>query len=73
MKRVVMAIGLAACGAFAAEVNDWENPEVNSINRLPARTYAIPLADEQAALSDALEPETPYIQWGMRFRIHLGL
>ena len=60
MKRVVMAIGLAACGAFAAEVNDWENPEVNSINRLPARTYAIPLADEQAALSDALEPETPY-------------
>ena len=60
MKRIVVAIGLAACGAFAAEVNDWENLEVNSINRLPARTYAMPLADEQAAFSDALEPTTPY-------------
>ena len=60
MKRIAVAIGLAACGAFAAEVNDWENPEVNSINRLSARTYAMPLADEQAAFSDALEPETPY-------------
>ena len=60
MKRIVVAIGLAACGAFAAEVNDWENLEVNSINRLPARTYAMPLADEKAAFSDALEPVTPY-------------
>ena len=46
--------------ALAAPTNDWENLEVNSINRLPARTYAMPLADEQAALTDALEPETPY-------------
>ena len=60
MKRMLVAIGLAACGAFAAEVNDWENPEVNSINRLPARTYSMPLADEQAAFSDALEPATSY-------------
>ena len=60
MKRIAVAIGLAACGAFAAEFNDWENPQVNSINRLSARTYAMPLADEQAAFSDALEPETPY-------------
>ena len=56
----VVAIVLAARGAFAAEVNDWENLEVNSINRLPARTYAMPLADERTAFSDALEPETPY-------------
>ena len=60
MKKIAVVIGLAACGAFAAEVNDWENLEVNSINRLPARTYAMPLADEQAAFSDALEPATPY-------------
>ena len=40
--------------------NDWENPEVNSINRLPPRTYAMPLAAEKDALTDALEPETPY-------------
>ena len=60
MKKIAVVIGLAACGAFAAETNDWENYEINSINRLPARTYAMPLADEQAAFSDALEPPTPY-------------
>ena len=61
MKNAIVAIaGFAVCGAFAAEVNDWENLEVNSINRLPARTYAMPLADEAAALTDALVPETPY-------------
>ena len=60
MKKIAVVIGLAACGAFAAETNDWENFEINSINRLPARTYAMPLADEQAAFSDALEPATPY-------------
>ncbi len=56
-----MAIGLAACGAFAAEVNDWENPAVNSINRLPARTWTVPFADDSSALSDDLVPESPYI------------
>jgi beta-galactosidase len=38
----------------------WEDPSVNSINRLPPRTYAAPLASESAALTDTLEPETPY-------------
>ena len=61
MKRIVVAIGLAACGAFAAEVNDWENPAVNSINRLPARTWTVPFADENSALSDDLVPESPYL------------
>lgn len=57
----VVAIGLAACGAFAAEVNDWENPAVNSINRLPARTWTVPFADENSALSDDLAPKSPYL------------
>ena len=61
MKRIVVAIGLAACGAFAAEVNDWENPAVNSINRLPARTWTVPFADDSSALSDDLVPESPYL------------
>ena len=61
MKRIAVAIGLAACGAFAAEVNDWENPAVNSINRLPARTWTVPFADENSALSDDLVPESPYL------------
>jgi beta-galactosidase len=62
MQRIVIAAVavIAAGGAFAAKVNDWENPEVNSMNRLPACTYAMPLADESAALSDALEFETPW-------------
>ena len=45
-------------GLMAADA--WEDPSVNARNRLPPRTYAMPLADEAAALSDALEPETPY-------------
>lgn len=39
---------------------EWENPAVNSVNRLPARTYSMPLVDERAAFTDAIEPETPY-------------
>ncbi|MBR1920731.1 MAG: beta-galactosidase, partial [Kiritimatiellae bacterium] len=58
--------GLFAGGAVAAEAtNDWENLAVNSINRLPARTYAMPLADEEAAFAEApgaFEPATPYAQ-----------
>ena len=44
----------------AAKVRDWENIEVNSRNRMPAATYAMPLADEKTALTDALEFETPW-------------
>ena len=49
-------------GAALAEpaANDWENLKVNSRNRLPARTYSMPLASEAAALTDALDPETPF-------------
>ena len=53
---LIMTVLLAA----AAAIPEWENPAVNSINRLPARTYSMPLADERAAFTDALEPETPY-------------
>ena len=43
-----------------ASAAEWEDPSVNSLNRLPPRTYSMPLADESAALTDALEPETPF-------------
>ncbi|MGN0855365.1 MAG: glycoside hydrolase family 2 TIM barrel-domain containing protein [Kiritimatiellia bacterium] len=57
----VMSAVLAGSAAYAGgELNDWENPAVNSINRLPARTYAMPLGDEKAALTDDLEPITPF-------------
>ena len=42
-------------------IADWENPAINSINRLPARTFAPPLVSAEAALTDALEPESPYV------------
>lgn len=42
------------------EPNDWENTTVSSRNREPARVYSMPLADVGAALTDALEPDTPY-------------
>ena len=64
MKMKVSKILCGVCAAsltlwaFAAE--PWEDPAVNAINRMPARTYSMPLADEAAALTDALEPETPY-------------
>ena len=54
----VVAIAMAMTGA--ARTNDWENTEVNSINREPARTYSMPLESEDAAFTDAIEPETPY-------------
>ncbi len=63
LKPLALA-GVIACvgGTWASTVvtNDWENPAVNSINRLPARTYAMPLATVEAALTDALEPTTPF-------------
>ena len=55
-----MAASSAFCAGSSAGTNDWENLEVNSINREPPRTYSMPLADESDAFTDAIEPETPY-------------
>ena len=60
MKRLLFQTCVCTTLVAHPEKNDWENLEVNSINRLPARTYSMPLASEAAALTDALEPETPY-------------
>ena len=64
MKITQLSAALALVVPFAAmsadTVNDWENLEVNSIDRLPARTYSMPLANEAAALADVLDPETPW-------------
>ena len=53
-------LSVAASGAAQSRVRDWENIDVNSFNRMPAATYAMPLADAKAALTDALEFETPW-------------
>ena len=59
-RTAVFTASMVAFAAFAADINDWENPAVNSRNRLPARTYSMPLENEQAALSGELDPSTPY-------------
>lgn len=61
MKKLAMIAGLATCCSLAAQPHDWENPAVNSINRLPARTWTVPLADEKSALSDDLVQKSPYL------------
>ena len=61
MKMMMAVAAMAAGMAFGAdEPNDWENPAVNSRNRLPPRTYSMPLGSVQDALTDALEPASPY-------------
>ena len=57
-KSLILLFAGAVSGVLSAA--EWEDLSVNSINRLPPRTYSMPLADEAAALTDALEPETPY-------------
>ena len=54
------AMMAAALAAAAVPAPDYENPAANSRNRMPAATYAMPLADVSAAFGDALEPETPW-------------
>ena len=57
----LVTLAVFACSAFAeSAVNDWENLEVNSRNRMPAAAYVLPLASEQDAFNDALEVKTPY-------------
>jgi len=59
-RHMLVLLSLAGLALGAQAANEWEDLQVNSINRLPARTYAMPLASEVDALTDALEPETPY-------------
>ena len=59
-KTALTAVAVMASALSVAATHDWENPAVNSRNRMPAATYAMPLADEKVALSDALEFDTPW-------------
>ena len=58
--RKLGTLGAAAVVAFCVSAApEWDDPQVNSINREPARAYSVPLADVKAALT-ADEPESPY-------------
>ena len=51
--EIIVSLGcLLTVGVVPAV--EWEDLSVNAINRLPPRTYAMPLASEAAALTDAL-------------------
>lgn len=54
-------IGAILLTAVAIVTNDWENPKINSINRLPARTYTVPLLMEKDAFTNAIEISSPYV------------
>ena len=60
IKMFLSAMAVLSFSFCTFAANDWENTLVNSINRLGARTYSVPLADEKDALTDDLEPKTPY-------------
>ena len=59
-KATLTVVAAMVSTVSVAATHDWENPAVNSRSRMPAATYAMPLADEKAALSDALEFDTPW-------------
>ena len=58
--RGVLALAFGSVSWLALAV-EWEDLRVNSVNRLPPRTYSVPLACEQDALTDDLEPKSPYV------------
>ena len=60
MKNKTMILLVSGLMTGVVSAAEWEEPAVNSVNRLPARTYSMPLADEKTAFTDAIEPETPY-------------
>ena len=54
-RRGFLAVA-AVCGLLAsADAAEWEDPAVNSIGRLPPRTWSVPLARETDAFTDKLE------------------
>ncbi|HRU19708.1 MAG TPA: glycoside hydrolase family 2 TIM barrel-domain containing protein, partial [Kiritimatiellia bacterium] len=55
---VVVVWGLCLCGR-GADAREWENEQVNAVNREPARAAGFPLADARAALTPE-EPQTPF-------------
>ena len=59
-RRMIVGCGLAML-AGVAWCAEWEDLAVNSIGRLPPRTYSMPLASEADALCDSLEPVSPYV------------
>ena len=75
MKHLFLASAFCATALFAAP--PWEDPEVNAINRLPARSILVPCRTVDTALAiaalDAERATSPYVlslngEWNFEFR-----
>ncbi len=59
--KYLETLGAATLAAFCVSAApEWDDPQVNSINREKARAYSMPLAEEKAAFT-VDEPQTPYV------------
>ncbi len=55
-----IALAIAGNVCAASQVNDWENPVVNSSNRMQAASYVLPLTSHKDAFTKDLEFVTPF-------------
>ncbi len=61
MRHFIFMFLAATAFVLNAAPNDWENPQVNEINREGARAYSFPLEKTEAAFTKD-EPSTPYVK-----------
>ena len=62
MMKTITSIALAVAGvsSFAAGLEPWQDPNLNEINRLPARTLIVPCETEDLALGVANGEKSKY-------------
>ena len=62
MMKTITSISLALVGvaSFAAGLEPWQDPQVNEINRLPARTLIVPCETEDIAIGVANGEKSKY-------------
>ena len=60
--KTIISISLAFVGvcSFAAGLEPWQDPQVNEINRLPARTLIVPCETEDIAIGVANGEKSKY-------------
>lgn len=61
---------LAASVIGYGQVNDWENPAVNGINRLPAHATSISFPDEKAAMNVDIKTSTRYLDLNGKWKFN---
>lgn len=52
------ALGLAACGMYAQSYTEWQNPEVNAVNRAPMRAAGFAFKKDEKALANQQRSES---------------